>query len=250
MKIYVVVSLALVMVLGASGCMVSKATYREAMDEAQAAKSDTQQTKARKAALEQEVKTLKALNMKLDQEARVSQDELQRIQHSRDKERGSLRGRSRKMEQQVRALVVQNRLMWKKYQDVMRHNKTLKSLVVRYQKELKERERPGGRVAKSLARSSPLKPIAMPTPPTPPTMVTPPSAPKVAAVSTKRPGPTPLNLNTASINDMVLFLGLSKTVADKIVSNRPYRIKGELVAKNVLPKATFDTIKNRISVAQ
>ena len=49
---------------------------------------------------------------------------------------------------------------------------------------------------------------------------------------------------------MVLFLGLSKTVVDKIVSNRPYRIKGELAAKNVLPKATFDTIKNRITAAR
>jgi hypothetical protein len=47
---------------------------------------------------------------------------------------------------------------------------------------------------------------------------------------------------------MVLFLGLTKEMADRIVSNRPYRIKGELVAKNVLPKETFDMIKDRITV--
>lgn len=47
---------------------------------------------------------------------------------------------------------------------------------------------------------------------------------------------------------MVLALGLSKDMADRIVANRPYRVKGELVAKNVVPKETFDMIKDRISV--
>jgi hypothetical protein len=37
-------------------------------------------------------------------------------------------------------------------------------------------------------------------------------------------------------------------VADRVVTNRPYRVKGELVAKNVMPKETFDLIKDRISV--
>jgi hypothetical protein len=48
---------------------------------------------------------------------------------------------------------------------------------------------------------------------------------------------------------MVLFLGLKQDEADRIVSNRPYRVKGELVAKNVVPKETFDLIKDRISVS-
>jgi hypothetical protein len=47
----------------------------------------------------------------------------------------------------------------------------------------------------------------------------------------------------------VLVLGLSQDVADRIVTNRPYRVKGELVAKNVVAKDTFDTIKDRISVS-
>jgi hypothetical protein len=33
------------------------------------------------------------------------------------------------------------------------------------------------------------------------------------------------------------------------VANRPYRVKGELVAKNVVPKDTFDLIKDRINVS-
>ena len=38
-------------------------------------------------------------------------------------------------------------------------------------------------------------------------------------------------------------------VAEEVVSNRPYRLRGELVAKNVIPKATFDEIKGRITAS-
>jgi DNA uptake protein ComE-like DNA-binding protein len=59
-----------------------------------------------------------------------------------------------------------------------------------------------------------------------------------------------MNINKVSANDLVLLLGLKQEEADRIISNRPYRVKGELVAKNVLPKETFDLIKDRISVSQ
>jgi len=58
-----------------------------------------------------------------------------------------------------------------------------------------------------------------------------------------------MNVNRASSSEMVLLLGLPKDMADRIVSNRPYKVKGELVAKNVVPKETFDMIKDRISVS-
>jgi len=58
-----------------------------------------------------------------------------------------------------------------------------------------------------------------------------------------------MNVNKASAADMVLVLGLNKDMADRVVSNRPYRVKGELVAKNVIPKETFDMIKDRITVS-
>jgi len=58
-----------------------------------------------------------------------------------------------------------------------------------------------------------------------------------------------LNINKAPSTDLVLTLGVSQDVADRIVSNRPYRVKGELVAKNVVPKDIFDDIKDRITVS-
>jgi DNA uptake protein ComE-like DNA-binding protein len=59
----------------------------------------------------------------------------------------------------------------------------------------------------------------------------------------------PLNLNKATAGEMVEQLGVTKDVAEKIVSNRPYRLKGELVAKNVVPKETYDVIKDRVTVS-
>ena len=49
---------------------------------------------------------------------------------------------------------------------------------------------------------------------------------------------------------MVLFLGITKEDADKVVAGRPYKVVQEIVLKNALPKARFDVIKDRISVAK
>ncbi|GJL66007.1 MAG: hypothetical protein NPIRA05_09780 [Nitrospirales bacterium] len=59
-----------------------------------------------------------------------------------------------------------------------------------------------------------------------------------------------VNINKASASDLILFLGLTKEVAEEVVANRPYRLRGELVAKQVVPKATFDVIKDRITAAR
>ncbi|OGW48209.1 MAG: hypothetical protein A2V62_11010 [Nitrospirae bacterium RBG_19FT_COMBO_58_9] len=215
------------------GC-VSQKKYEEAMSDVDVAKSELERTRAQKNALEQQVKTLKNLNVKFGNEAQVAHDELERIQHGRDKERGSIEGRTKELEDRVKQLSQQNRGVRQEYEDVKRHNDTLKSLVARYQKELKDQSRS---MTGTLAPSVP-SPSAPSVPaPLAPDMKTPPA---MAAA---------MNVNKASVGDMVLVLGLSKDVADRIVSNRPYRLKGELVAKNVVPKETFDLIKDRISVS-
>ena len=206
----------------ATGCVGTK-KYEEAVAEAENAKMELEKTRQQKTAMEQQVKTLKELNVKFGSEAQAARDELQRIEHGRDKERGAVESRTKELEDKVKALAAQNRSLRLEFEDVKRHNETLKSLVARYQKELKDRSRP--------AASSPAPGAA----------VAPPPAPVAAS--------TAMNINKASANDMVLFLGLKQDEADRIVSNRPYRVKGELVAKNVVPKETFDLIKDRISVS-
>jgi len=215
------------------GC-VSQGKYEEAMGDVESANLELERTRTQKNALEQQVKTLKDLNVKFGNEAQVAHDELERIQHGRDKERGSVEGRTKELEDRVKQLSFQNRAMRHEYEDVKQHNETLKSLVARYQKELKDQSRSvTGTVAASMPPSSPA----------------PAGAPASPAMKAPEAISSSMNVNKASAGDMVLVLGLSKDMADRIVTNRPYRVKGELVAKNVVPKDTFDIIKDRISVS-
>ena len=226
-----ILSVLVVVAMTASGCVVSNKKYQDALAEADSAKMELEKTRQQKNAMEQQVKTLKELNVKFGSEAQAARDELQRIEHGRDKERGSLDTRTKELEDKLKAMSSQNKNVRAEYEDVKRHNETLKSLVARYQKELKDRSRS---VTGSLTPSS-LPPLsgAAPAAATP--------APAAASAA--------MNVNKASASDMVLFLGLKKDEADRIVTNRPYRVKGELVAKNVVPKETFDMIKDRISVS-
>lgn len=212
------VSIVVAGALMAGGCVTTK-KYEEAMAKADAAEMELEKARQQKNVMEQQVRTLKELNAKIGNEAQAARDELQRIEHGRDKERGTVESRTKELEEKVKALSAQNKNVRAEYDDVKRHNETLKSLVARYQKELKDHSR-------TTAALSPLAPVASAAP---------------AAAS--------MNVNKASANDMVLFLGLKKDEADRIVTNRPYRVKGELVAKNVVPKETFDMIKDRISVS-
>jgi DNA uptake protein ComE-like DNA-binding protein len=208
-----------------TGC-VSNNKYQEALTEADNAKMELQNARQQKSAMEQQARTLKELNVKFGNEAQAARDELQRIEHGRDTERGTLEVRTKELEDKVKALSAQNRNVRQEYQDVKRHNDTLKSLVARYQKELKDRSHGGSSV-----QTATLTPSHAPS-----------GADQTAASAA-------MNINKVSANDMILFLGLKQDEADRIVNNRPYRVKGELVAKNVVPKETFDLIKDRISVS-
>jgi DNA uptake protein ComE-like DNA-binding protein len=219
-------------IMSLTGCLVGKSKYQDAVAEAEAAKTELATTRAQKSALEQQVKTLKDLNVKFGNEAQAANDELERIQHGRDKERGAIETRTKELEDRVKQLTTQNRSVRAEYDDAKRHNETLKSLVARYQKELKERS-----VTGTLAPSSPASNLHQAGVPAPPAM----------GASLAPAGL--MNVNKATAGDMVLVLGISKDMAERIVSNRPYKVKGELVAKNVVPKETFDMIRERISVS-
>lgn len=211
-----------------TGC-VSNKKYQDALAEADNVKMELEKTRQQKSAMEQQVRTLKELNVKFGSEAQAVRDELQRIEHGRDAERGTIEGRTKELEDKVKALSAQNKNVRQEYQEVKRHNDSLKSLVARYQKELKDRSHTGA--------------------PGQSATLTPSQAPSGAATAPPAAASAAMNINKVSASDMILFLGLKQDEADRIVSNRPYRVKGELVAKNVVPKETFDLIKDRISVS-
>ena len=232
-----------------AGC-ISKEKYRAATGEIEAVKADLDKARTQKSALEQQVKSIKDANTKLTADNEFMSAELQRMKESRDKERSSIDARTKELEQKTKDLAAQHRVLKQEYEDVKKHNETLKATVARYQKELKERER-------SIALPTP--PV-LPKPPALPPGASPSQAPPDSAGSTVPPSgnsgaapqsaSAPVNINTATASELVLYLGLTKDMAERVISNRPYKIKGELVAKNVMPKQTFDLLKDRMTVAQ
>ena len=59
-----------------------------------------------------------------------------------------------------------------------------------------------------------------------------------------------LDLNSASEADLKALPGIGDAYAKKIVENRPYKRKDELVGKNIVPKATYEKIKDDIIAHQ
>jgi competence protein ComEA len=56
----------------------------------------------------------------------------------------------------------------------------------------------------------------------------------------------PLDINSASAAELKAVKGIGEADAKKIVENRPYKSTDELLQKKVMPKATYDKIKDQI----
>ncbi len=74
-----------------------------------------------------------------------------------------------------------------------------------------------------------------------------------ASETTKTNAPektTPLDLNSASEDQLKELPGIGDAFAKKIVENRPYKSKDELVRKNIIPKSTYEKIKGDVVARQ
>ena len=227
----------------AGGC-VSSGKYEQAVAEAEEAKNRAEKVQLQKSTLEQEVKSLRDQKNKLTADLELALSERQRLEDSLGKERGGANTRVRDLEQRSRDLAARSRAFQQELESVKKQNESLKNTVARYQKALKE---PPASVP--MTAPVPPKPPAIPAAPSAPAVAVP-AAPVAPVPAAPQTGLTPVNVNTASANDMVLFLGITKEEAEKVVASRPYKVKQEIVVKNALPKARFDAIKDRISVAQ
>jgi competence protein ComEA len=71
------------------------------------------------------------------------------------------------------------------------------------------------------------------------------------AKSEKAPSKTkPLDINSAPIDELKALPGIRDAYAQKIVDNRPYQKKDQLVSRKVIPEATYNKIKDQIIAMQ
>jgi competence protein ComEA len=59
-----------------------------------------------------------------------------------------------------------------------------------------------------------------------------------------------VDINSASRKELMTLPGVGPAEADKIVANRPYLTKTELVTKGVLPTGPFLSLKNQVVAMQ
>jgi len=71
-------------------------------------------------------------------------------------------------------------------------------------------------------------------------------SPPAASVPAKPASNLRLNLNGASATDLARLPGVTPAQARSIVKGRPYRSKGELVTRKILPADLYEAIKTNV----
>ena len=57
----------------------------------------------------------------------------------------------------------------------------------------------------------------------------------------------PVDINHATKNELQFMLKIDEALAAKIIANRPYKTKADLVTKNVMPLAQYQGLRKQVA---
>ena len=58
----------------------------------------------------------------------------------------------------------------------------------------------------------------------------------------------PLDLNTATKEQLLTLPGLTEAEADRVIEGRPYNEPGDVVTRRIIPKSEYDKIADRVTI--
>jgi len=68
--------------------------------------------------------------------------------------------------------------------------------------------------------------------------------------ATKAPASKLIDINSATVEQLKMLPGINDGLAEKIVEGRPYRVKTDLVRKNIIPQAAYNKIAGLVIARQ